>query len=296
MKLQTEKRVTFAAFLFVPSLLFIIFFIYPVVKTVSLSFHSWNGFSAESIYVGLQNYQELFRNPRFLHSLANNVRWLVFFVLFPPSLGLILGLLVDQKIRWGGVFKVVFFLPYTITPVAVAAIWRWLYGLYTGFFNQLLMAVGLGQFIRPWLGEPHLATYSIMLATLWWVVGFSFIVYFSGLRNIPTDLIEAARIDGASFWKMFRHITFPLLLPNTIVVVAMSGIEAMRIFDIIYAMTGGGPAYATDVLATLMFDVSFNRLQMGVGSGVAVVLLVISAAIILPYIIYSSRRLEGVQQ
>lgn len=296
MNLKTEKYLTFAAFLFIPGVLFAVFFIYPIVKTVSLSLHAWDGFSPNMVYVGLKNYVDLFRNERFLLALANNGRWLVFLVLVPPAVGLFLGLLVDQKVRGEGLFKVIYFVPYTITPVAVAAIWRWLYAPYTGFFSQALTSVGLGSLAQPWLGRPNYATYAVMLAVLWWLTGFSFIVFFSGLRNVPTELIEAARIDGASFWKLFRYVTFPVLLPSTIVVVAICGIESMRIFDVIYAMTKGGPAYATEVLSTLMYDVSFNRLQMGLGSSIAVILLILAAVIILPYVIYSSRGLEGIRQ
>lgn len=296
MKFSTEKRLTFVGFLVIPSLLFVVFFVYPIVKTISLSLYSWNGFSPDMTYVGLENYANLFGSPRFAQALFNNLRWLVFYIFLPPAIGLLLALMVDQKVRGEAIYKVIIFLPYTVTPVAVAAIWRWLYGPYTGFFNRTLTLLGFGQYAQPWLGKPEYATYAIMLATLWWVTGFAFIVFLSGLRGIPSELTEAARIDGATFSQLFLKVTFPMLLPYTIVVVALSGIEAMRIFDIIYAMTRGGPAYATEVLATQMFDVSFNRLQMGLGSSIAVVLLVVSALVILPYVIYNSRKLEGIQQ
>ena len=161
--------------------------------------------------------------------------------------------------------------------------------------NQLLTRIGLGHLARPWIGNVSIATYAVMAASLWWTTGFSLVLYLSGLRNIPPELLEAADIDGANFLQKFRRVIIPQLLPSTIVVLAMSAVDALRVFDIIYALTRGGPGYATEVLATLMFDFSFNRFDMGLGSAVAVVLLVLSAIIILPYIYHTSKGLEGIR-
>lgn len=296
MRLATERKVTFSLFLFIPVFLFLVFFIYPVCRSIVLSLHSWDGISPSMTFVGLRNYARLLESGRFLHSLANNAKWLVFSLLVPTSLGLILALMIDQKIKGEAIFKTIFFLPYTITPVAVGAVWRWLYEPSNGLINRILILAGLEHSTQVWLGDPAIATYSIMFASLWWTTGFSFVLYLSGLRNIPVEVIEAARIDGTSFSKLFFYVMFPMLLPSTIVVLAMSGISAMRVFDIIYALTGGGPAYATDVLATQMYDVAFNRFEMGVGSALAVILLLLSVLIILPYVYYSSQRLEGIRQ
>jgi multiple sugar transport system permease protein/raffinose/stachyose/melibiose transport system permease protein len=295
MKLATERKLTFSLFLFIPVVSFAIFVIYPICQSVVLSFHKWDGISPVLTYVGFQNYQKLLENPRFWTAIANNAKWLVFSLLVPTALGLVLALLIDQKIKGESLFQTIFFIPYTITPVAVAAVWRWLFEPRNGLLNRFLIEIGLRKHMQIWIGDPNIATYSIMFASLWWTTGFALVLYISGLRGIPSELIEAAEIDGANFFQRFRSVIFPQLLPSTIVVLAMSGIGAMRVFDLIYSLTRGGPGYSTEVLATMMFDVSFNRFEMGLGSALAVVLLVLSAVIIMPYIYHTSRSLEEIR-
>lgn len=295
MKLETERKLTFALFLVIPVVSFSVFVIYPIIRSIWLSFHRWDGISPVMTYVGLRNYQRLFANTAFKIALTNNAKWLVFSLLLPPALGLLLALLIDNSLKGERLFQTIYFLPYTITPVAVAAVWRWLYEPRNGLINQLLTRIGLGHLARPWIGNVSIATYAVMAASLWWTTGFSLVLYLSGLRNIPPELLEAADIDGANFLQKFRRVIIPQLLPSTIVVLAMSAVDALRVFDIIYALTRGGPGYATEVLATLMFDFSFNRFDMGLGSAVAVVLLVLSAIIILPYIYHTSKGLEGIR-
>jgi ABC-type sugar transport system permease subunit len=294
MRLSTERKLTYLYFLFLPVILFITFYIYPIIQNLVLSLHEWDGISPEKIYIGFGNYSQLFTDPRFYQSLCNNIKWLLFYLIIPTIVGLGLALLLNQKVKCNSFFRVIFFLPYTIMPVAVASVWRWLYEPNNGLFNRILSAIGFNKFMPVWLGDPHIATYSIMLAALWWTTGFVFVLYFAGLKNVPLDLMEAAHIDGASYWQTFRFIVFPMLLPSTIVILALNGISAMRVFDIIYTLTQGGPGYTTDVLATQMYDVSFNRLQMGLGSAVAIILLLLSAIIILPYVYHTSRRLESI--
>lgn len=284
----------YALFLALPVVFFVVFYIYPVLDTIRLSFQSWNGLAPRRIDVGLLNYTTLFADSRFYGSLLNNVRWLVFYLVAPTGVGLGLAVLVNSLTRAQSLFKLVYFLPYALPPVAVAAIWRWLYEPSAGLVTRLLEGLGLGFLAQNWLGNPAIVTYSLMPATLWWSTGFSFIVFFAGLRNLPQECLEAARIDGASGWQIFWHITFPLLWPSTAVALGMSAVDAMRLFDIVWAMTSGGPAYASDVLATQMYDVAFGRLKMGEASAIAVCMLIVSGAIIMPFIVYMARRVEDV--
>lgn len=289
---EKNARLVFAAFLFVPVIFFLVFYVVPVVETVRLSLQSWNGLSPRRIDVGLANYVNLLNNPRFYHSLSNNIRWLFFYVLGPTCVGLGLALIANRLTRGQSLFKLVCFLPYTLPPVAVAAIWRWLYEPSAGFITRVLHLVGLGFLARDWIGDGSIVTYSLMAAGLWWSVGFSFIVFFAGLRNLPVECLEAARMDGASAWQSFTKVTFPLLWPSTAIALGMSAVDAMRLFDIVWAMTNGGPVYASDVLATQMYDTAFARLKMGEASAIAVIMLLISALVIMPFIVYMARQVE----
>lgn len=224
--------------------------------------------------------------------MLNNVGWLAFYLLVPSTLGLCLALLVDGKLKGEGLIKVLIFLPYIITPVAVAAVWRWMYVPSGGLFNAVLMTIGLGDWTRNWLGDPSIVNFSVKLAALWCASGFSFLVFFSGLRSIPYEYIEAARIDGASPWTIFWQIILPQLWPSTVLVLGLFGIDAMRIFDIVWSTTMGGPARASEVLATQLYDVGFTTFQMGMASAIGVSQLILAACLILPYIVYITGRVE----
>ncbi|MDW6022454.1 sugar ABC transporter permease [Mesorhizobium sp. BAC0120] len=278
------------AFLILPVALFAVFYVYPILSTAYLSLHSWDGVAPTMRYVGLQNYFVLVRQPRFLHAVMNNMSWLAFMLLGPTGVGLLLAALLDRGLRAEKIYRMIFFLPFTIPAVAVAAIWRWVYEPTNGLLTATLQAVGLGGWAQNWLGDPALVTYALMGAVLWWTTGFAFLVFFAGLRNIPVEFIEAARIEGASPWQIFWKVSFPLLWPSTIIVLGMAAIDAMRLFDVIWATTNGGPAYASEVLATQMYDVAFGRFEMGKASAISVFLLIIAGVVIMPYIAAMSRR------
>ena len=277
-------------FLILPMFLFLIFYIIPIAATVFLSVTDWNGISRNFNFVGLSNYISLLGQSRFHHAVLNNLAWLVFYLLAPSGLGLLLAVILDRGLKFEGFFRIVFFLPFTVPAVSVAAIWRWMYEPSNGLITTVLKTVGLGGLAQNWLGDPNIVTLSLMGSILWWTTGFAFLVFFAGLRNIPTECIEAAKIEGATPWQTFWKVTFPLLWPSTIIVLGLAAIDAMRLFDIIWATTNGGPAYSSEVMAVMMYDLAFGRIEMGRASAVSVYLLVVAGLVIMPYIIYMSRR------
>lgn len=290
-KMNSAER-THMAFLVLPTLLFVVFYVYPVISSVWLSLHDWDGFAPRMKFLGLTNYTVLLGQPRFLHAVLNNVLWVGFMLLVPTGIGLLLAAILDRGIRGEQAFRIIFFLPFTIPAVAVAAIWRWMYEPDNGLVTSAMQLVGLGGLAQNWLGDPSVVNLSLMGAVAWWTTGFAFLVFFAGLRNIPAECIEAARIEGATPWQVFWKVSFPLLWPSTIIVLGMAAIDAMRLFDVVWSMTKGGPAYASEVLATQMYDLAFGRFDMGRASAVAVCLFVIAAIIIMPYIVYMSRRVQ----
>jgi multiple sugar transport system permease protein/raffinose/stachyose/melibiose transport system permease protein len=290
-KMNSTER-THLLFLVLPTLLFVVFYVYPVISSVWLSLHDWDGFAPRMKFLGLTNYTVLLGQPRFLHAVLNNVLWVGFMLLVPTGIGLLLAAILDRGIRGEQAFRIIFFLPFTIPAVAVAAIWRWMYEPDNGLVTSAMQLVGLGGLAQNWLGDPSVVNLSLMGAVAWWTTGFAFLVFFAGLRNIPAECIEAARIEGASPWQVFWKVSFPLLWPSTIIVLGMAAIDAMRLFDVVWSMTKGGPAYASEVLATQMYDLAFGRFDMGRASAVAVCLFVIAAIIIMPYIVYMSRRVQ----
>ena len=286
----SKVSLTYAAFLALPVAFFLTFYAYPIASTIWISLHAWDGVARNMRFIGLGNYEVLAAQPRFYHAVLDNVSWLVFLLVGPTALGLLLAALLDRGLRFERTFRIIFFLPFTIPAVAVAAIWRWVYEPTSGLLTTVLTDVGLGGLAQNWLGDPHVVNYALMAAVLWWTTGFAFLVFFAGLRNIPVECIEAARIEGATPWQIFWQVSFPLLWPSTIIVLGIAAIDAMRLFDIVWAMTNGGPAYASEVLATQMYDVAFGRFEMGRASAISVYLLLIAGVVVMPYIYAMARR------
>ncbi|TCV97940.1 carbohydrate ABC transporter permease [Biostraticola tofi] len=293
---RRQRNLTYGLFLLLPVILFVASYLYPIFYTFNLSLHDWDGLSPRQRFVGLDNYTSLLSQPRFHHAVLNNIAWLAFCLVVPSLAGLGLALLVDGKLRGESLFKLAFFVPYIFMPVAVAAIWRWLYLPDGGLFNTVIAKLGFPEQMQNWLGDPAIVNLSVMLAALWSGTGFAFIVFLAGLRNLPYEYLEAARVDGASRWSIFWHIIIPQLWPSTILVVGIFGIDAMRLFDIVWSMTGGGPSRASEVLATQLYDVAFGQFKMGMASAIGICQLLLAALLILPYIIYITRRVEELSE
>jgi raffinose/stachyose/melibiose transport system permease protein len=183
--------------------------------------------------------------------------------------------------------RAIFYIPAVFASITVAAMWRWIYNPTLGFVNQLLEAVGLGDWTQSWLGDPKFALASIFVANIWQAVGFSMVLFLAGLQTVPEELMEAAKLDGANAWQRFRAVTVPALRPTTVVVIILTIINSLKVFDLVVGMTGGGPAQSTQVLALWSYTQSFTNHQFGMGGAVATVLLIVTLAIVIPYMAWS---------
>lgn len=267
--------------------------LYPLVDVIKLSFVKWNGLTAAQPFVGLANYVQIFTaDPVFWRALTNTLIWTVLSVIVPPGIGFLLALGLNQSIPGRSLLRAVFYLPVIIAPIAVATIWRWMYDPYFGLFNQVLTALGAGGLIRDWLGDSSIALYSIFIAYVWESAGFSMVLFLAGLQGVPRVLVEAARIDGAGRWSVFRYVVLPALGPSLTIVVVLSLINSFRAFDIVYGMTGGGPAQSTQMLALWAYTQAMQLGDFGPGSAISVILLLTTAAVVIPYVHRVVRRRE----
>jgi raffinose/stachyose/melibiose transport system permease protein len=270
-----------------------VFAVYPLIDVFVVSFQQWNGIAPERVWVGLDNYSAaLFRDPVFHVALRNTAIWTVLSMIFPPLVGLVLALALNQPIFGRGLLRTVFYLPVIIASIGVATIWRWMYDPFFGAVNAVLNGVGVDVGMRDWLGDQDIALYSIFVAYVWQNAGASMVLFLAGLQGVDKSLVEAARIDGARRWNVFRHVTFPALRPVLTIVIVLSIINSLRAFDIVYGMTKGGPAQATQMLALWAFTQSMQIFEFGRGAAISVMLLVITAAIVIPYLTWM-RRLEA---
>jgi len=272
------KRLWDNSLFMLPALaVFTVFLVYPVASSFYYSVTSWNGIDLEPTFIGLDNYRELMKDKAVWDSLYNTFYIAVLFTLGSNILGLILALCL-QGMSWiQQSLRVWFLIPTLISPLAIGYIWNYIYSPIDGILNQFIEALGLtGQ---DWLGNPKLAINSVIFTAVWQNVALGMIIYVAGLQSIPRDLYEAADIDGAGSWTRFSRVTFPLIAPAFTFNMVVTMIVGLKIFDLIFIMTGGGPGGATENLAMLLYRQAFTFNRMGYGSAIAILMFVIILAV-----------------
>lgn len=291
-KTWTKLRSAGARYVFtLPALvIYAVFLIYPAARTVRLSFTNWDGIKPTWRYVGWKNYDRLIHNEIMQLAMKNTLIWSVAIIVVPTVLGLYLAVLLNEEFRGRALFRTIFYAPGVLPLVGVALIWGWMYNPEFGVLNQFLDSVGLDRLAQPWLGQPSTALGATIVAGVWVRTGFPMLLYLAALQAIPKELFEAARLDGATGWRVFRDITFPSLGPTHVVVVALSVIDSLKVFDLIYAMTYGGPGNDTQVIGTWVYFNIFNFNKAGYGSAIAVVGASISLLIGIPYVLFQARK------
>jgi raffinose/stachyose/melibiose transport system permease protein len=282
-----RRWATIALFLAPALALYLLLVVAPVVQAIYYSGFRWSGLGSLDDFVGLENFRRAFSDDVFVGALKHNaiIVLLSLFVQLPFALGL--ALLLNSRMRGRALLRVLFFAPFVLSEVVTGVIW-----------TLMLQPGGLADAVSPvdreWLADPGIVLYTLFVVISWKYFGFHMILYLAGLQQIPHELEEAAEIDGATKWQVFRHVTLPLLGPTIRISSFLSIIGAIQLFDLVWVMTGGGPVNASNTMATYMIDWSFQRFQFGYASAVAVIMLVISLAIALFYQRFVLRRdLDG---
>lgn len=306
--------------LIAPSVIAIAIFVYGFIAFTGFSsLTKWSSLTPDFTLVGLRNYSRLFTIDRFLIDLRNTVNFTILFLAACLLLGLALALLLDQKVRGEAIFRSIFLFPMAISFIVTGVVWRWLLNpgttqtgssgvnllfekmglpfLHSKWFTdptvlyihpesgvgQFLNSIGMGWATTPYVGFS-VAIVSLVIAATWQMSGYTMAMYLAGLRGIPDELREAARVDGATEPQILRHIILPLLRPITLSAVIVLGHISLKIFDLVVSMTGPGPAFATDVPAFFMWDTTFRGNNFAQGAAIATILLVMVAVLIIPYL------------
>lgn len=269
-----QRRESLAGWFFVSPMLIgtTILTLVPILAIFALSFSDWifiSGIEGLS-WNGWANFNHLLDDPTFRKSLVNN---LVFLLTVPAymAISLLLAVIIESKVYAKNFFKVVFFMPYISSIVAVAIVWQVLFHPSIGPVNQFLMFLGMSN-PPKWIADPNFALISIMMISVWISIGFNMIVYIAGLQSIPRDLYEAADIDGAGGWAKFRRITFPLLSPTTFFLLITGIIYTFKVFDLIAILTKGGPIKSTTMMVWYIYETAFINLKIGYASVLSFVL------------------------
>ncbi len=281
--MERHNRIWRAVLLAPPLVVFGVFVVWPLFSSFFYSVTDWNGFSADYHFLGFSNFAKIVTDRLFLNAAINSAIWLVAAIILPTSVGLILALLLDARVVGARIFKSIFYLPICLSAVIVGQIWMWIYQPDWGLLNTILSSVTSEKVHYAWLARPGTALWSVIVAWSWQQTGLAMVIFLAGLTAIPEDLLEVCQIEGASRWQRIRDVVLPLLTPSTVVVIALSVINSLKGFDILYIMTGGGPFNSSDTLAMHMYNESFKKYLMGYGSAVSVVLFLITLLIIAVY-------------
>lgn len=287
-----------------PSALAILIFVYGFIAwTGWVSVSKWNTFVPDLRYSGLVHYVEQLHDIRFQSDLRNTLFFTIMFIAVCMLVGLALAVLVDQALPGAAIFRTIYLFPMSLSFVVTGVVWQWLFTPTTGV-NLLLQRIGVKN-LPLWfistkiipgvkLGEIRfglpVALIAVTIAAVWQMSGFAMATYLSGLQSIPHELREAARVDGATEWQLFRRIILPLLRPMTVSIVILLTHVSLKTFDLVYTMSGPGAGFVTDVPGINMFQTTFRGNHFADGAVIATVMLIISAAITVPYMLTSGRR------
>uniref|UniRef100_A0A7C3SQA2 Sugar ABC transporter permease n=1 Tax=Dictyoglomus turgidum TaxID=513050 RepID=A0A7C3SQA2_9BACT len=288
--MQKDKLYSFLFIL--PSIILIAIFVYFFIFwTGFISLTDWNDIFPSFNIVGLRNYIELFQNFRFQISMKNTLVFTALFLVSSLILGFLLAIFLDQKIRGENIFRNIYLFPMAVSFVVTGVVWRWILNPGTinnpVGLNQILDKIGLSFLKSGWYTDPKIGIKAVVIAAVWQMSGYVMAMYLAGIRGIPSELFEAAQVDGANMWQVYRYIVLPLLRPITLGAIIILGHISLKIFDLVVAMTGSGAGFSCDVPALFMYDTTFRGNHFAQGASIAIILLLMVGVLIIPYLRYS---------
>lgn len=263
----------------------------PIIFAIFISFHQWDlSIGGHLRYIGVANYLETLHDMYFWQAIGRSLLFIIATVPFEVVLGLLIALLLHQDIWGGRLWRVLLTIPMMITPVVVSTLWKIIFNAEFGILNWLLSSVGISS--KIWLGDPSLAFFSLALVEIWQFTPFLILLFLAGLQTIPSELYEAARVDGASSRQTFRYITLPHLKNIILLGVIFRVVDVFRIFDIVLSLTNGGPGRSTEFISLYTYATSFRIFKLGMAAGQSFILMLLTLIISLP-LIYQLARGAG---
>jgi raffinose/stachyose/melibiose transport system permease protein len=258
-------------------LVYVVVVIYPFVDGAGAAFTDWNGLTQSRNFVGLNNFFTLVNDAVGRAALLHTIVIAVVVTIAQNAIGLALALILHRGLKSRFILRTVFFLPAVLAPLVMGYVWRYIYAP-SGTLDQLLDLLHLGALKQDWLGDPNVALWSVLASMTWQYVGYSMIIFIAGLESVPKDLYEAASLDGAGAFARLTRVTMPLLAPALTINLMLTLIGGLKAFDVVIALTDGGPGYATETMSTLLYRNAFITGDYGYGASIALVLSVIVAA------------------
>ncbi|WP_319561441.1 sugar ABC transporter permease [Marispirochaeta sp.] len=281
-----------------PACLLVGLFVYSFLAwSIKVSFTDWSTIGRMGTFNGLANYREIFLNdPVFLRALKQTLILAVLFVALTIPLGVITAVLLDLGVKGQKVFRTIYLIPLSFSFVASAIMWSWMFMPNGGVINTVLQSIGMGFLAQPWLTSTNQALFSIVLVYVWQFSGFATLVYYSGIASVSETILDAAEVDGVSLVQKYVRVVLPLQKPATLTVLLLLLMYSLRVFDFVWLLTGGGPAYSSEVLANYMYRVTFNYNRFGIGAAISTFMFILSILIIILPVVISSIRKTGGQK
>lgn len=255
--------------------LYVLFMVIPGLMGFYLSFTDWNRYSPDIHFIGLENFALIFSNQNYWHSISNTIIFTLFTIASKTVIALMLALLLTKGVkRFFNFHRVIIYLPAIIPMIVVGIVFKSVLHPGTGVLNEFLRALGLDVLTQGWLIDPKIALYSVALVDTWKGVGYIMVILIAGLQVIPTEYYEAAQIDGANPWDEFWKITLPLLMPTLTVTTVLNLLYGLKVFDVVWVLTNGGPGYATETVYTIVFK-EFSKGRYGVSTALSTLLFLV---------------------
>ncbi|UFT98670.1 sugar ABC transporter permease [Radiobacillus kanasensis] len=275
--------------MYAPAVLLVcIFILYPFGKGIFISFTNWNGFSQTFDYIGLDQYKRMLADSDTWLVVKNTLIYGIGSTLFQNIVGLLYALLLNQSIKMKAFTRTVVYLPVIISPLIMGYIWYFFFAYQGGALNDVLLLLGLDKINS--LGNPDMNIWIIVFVNTYQFVGIAMIIYLAGLQSIPRDFYEAAQIDGSTPWQQFKNITLPLLMPSITINMVINIIGGLKLFDIVIALTGGGPGNASQSMSTFMYDLYFSRQDAGYAATQGVLMAIIILILSITALVFFKRK------
>lgn len=272
------KKNNWSAYIYISPLILLSFLLvyYCIINTVVISFTDWNGMSDSMNFIGLKNYSIMLKDKVFWKAVANNIVFFFGTVFVQGIIGFILAVLLKRKLPGTSIFKAIYFMPIAMATSIITAIFKIILDPTNGVLNNFLRAINLDMFAVSWLGDKRYALLAIIIVNVFQWMGFSMITYYAGLMSLPDDVYEAAKIDGAGFWRTTFSIIFPMVKGTTNVLLILGIVGSLKTFDIVKLLTAGGPGRSTTVLNTYLYEKAFNDFNAGGAASIGVAILIIA--------------------
>ena len=276
-KRRYDKLPTVLLFILPALIPLIVFWIYPICRSIYLSFTNWDFISPTYKLVGLKNYASLLKNPRFFEALGHTVVFTAGTLIPTIVLGLVLAMLLVRSFKGSGILKFILFSPWITPTVAISIVWTWIYKADGGIANTILTALGASPL--KWISSSDTAMLSVIIVTVWKSLGYAMIFYLSALERVPGELYEAVALDGANRWRTFRDITLPCISPTTFFLMIITMVNSLQAYDQIQVLTQGGPSGSTRTLLYMYYQLGFQEFNMGQATAVAVVMILLTVVL-----------------